>query len=128
MSVRHPPATRPRTPIPELFHQTEIAVVVPDLDHLPLATEQEDIDARERADVAVVPSQGRRPTPTVCACGGPPSRYEIAFAEDEIHPPLEIRERPPEIFGDPSLASRPRRRASRSQVVTSVIVGETSFA
>src|SRR6186997_2058407 len=106
----------------ELFPESEVVAVIPDLHDFSLVAEPEDVDAGKGHPFArwsyVAPGTGVRTR------RGPASCDEIAVPEDEIDLPVEVRKRATELLCDRRLSSRPWCGLRRSKVVTDVVVGE----
>ena len=106
----------------KLLHQPEVVAVVPDLRHLAVVAEAEDVDPGELGRFPV----GASPAPPtrVRAGSGPSSRNEIAIGKHEIDSPPKVGECAPELLRDPRLPGCSGSSLRRTKIVTHVVIGE----
>jgi hypothetical protein len=67
-----------------------------------------------------------RPGSGVCARCGPPGGDEVAFLEQEVNAPFEVRKCPAELLGDQRLARGTQRCRRRTKIVPDIVVYEPS--
>jgi hypothetical protein len=95
--------------------------VVPDLNHLTIR-EPEDVDTRKLSRLAR--GFDAAPLPRVRASGSPAPRYQIAFSEDQIDVPFQVRKRRPEVGRDLPLSFGTREGLGRAEVMADVVFSE----
>jgi hypothetical protein len=109
----------------ELFHQPKVVAVIPDLDHLAVVAEPEDVYAGEFSAPAGRSQIG--PAAGVGAGSSPASGDEVVLGENEINPPIKIREGVAKCFRDSRLSCSSRSRLRGAQIVTHVAIREDLF-
>jgi hypothetical protein len=92
-----------------------------DLHHLPVR-KPEDVHARKLGPLAG--GFSATPRPRVRARGSPAPRYQIAFGQDQIDIPSQVRKGCSEVGRDLALPFGTRKGFGRAEVMADVVLGE----
>jgi hypothetical protein len=95
--------------------------VVPDLNHLPIR-KPEEVDTRKLSRLAG--GFDATPRPRVRASSSPAPSYQIAFSEDQIDVPLQVRKGRPEVGCDLTLSFGTWEGLSRAEGMAGVVLSE----